>query len=111
MENERELCHECGSVITGEGKFENDGPGEPICEGCYDVLKNIRDEKFGAHPPEVFGPVYQHGYISIEQSIERRMFKGDIGIQMAEDGRVWVCVNGLSVIRFTPIKERGNKND
>ena len=27
---------------------------------------------------------------------------GDIGIQIAKDGRIWVCVNGISLIRFSP---------
>ena len=27
---------------------------------------------------------------------------GDFGIQIAEDGRVWVCINGVSLLRFTP---------
>ena len=27
---------------------------------------------------------------------------GDFGIQIAEDGRVWVCINGLAFIRFKP---------
>jgi len=31
-----------------------------------------------------------------------RHFEGDFGIQIAEDGRVWVCLDGVSFIRFTP---------
>ena len=26
----------------------------------------------------------------------------DLGIQIAEDGRVWLCINGIAFIRFTP---------
>jgi len=26
----------------------------------------------------------------------------DFGIQIAEDGRVWVCINGVSFLRFKP---------
>jgi len=26
----------------------------------------------------------------------------DIGIQVAEDGRVWICINGISFLRFKP---------
>ena len=25
-----------------------------------------------------------------------------LGIQVAPDGRVWICVNGISLIRFNP---------
>ena len=31
--------------------------------------------------------------------------KGDLGIQIAKDGRVWVCINGIAFIRFSPLKE------
>lgn len=26
----------------------------------------------------------------------------DLGVQVAADGRVWVCVNGLAFLRFKP---------
>jgi hypothetical protein len=29
---------------------------------------------------------------------------GDLGIQIAEDGRVWVCIDGLAFIRFKPTR-------
>ena len=28
--------------------------------------------------------------------------KGDFGIQIAEDGRVWICIDGVAFIRFVP---------
>ncbi len=28
--------------------------------------------------------------------------QGDLGIQIASDGRVWVCVNGVVFLRFSP---------
>ena len=28
--------------------------------------------------------------------------EGDFGIQIARDGRVWVCINGVAFIRFKP---------
>ena len=33
---------------------------------------------------------------------DRRIVSGDFGIQIAEDGRVWICFNGVSFIRFQP---------
>jgi hypothetical protein len=27
---------------------------------------------------------------------------GDLGIQVAKDGRVWICINGLAFLRFSP---------
>ena len=28
--------------------------------------------------------------------------KGDFGLQVARDGRVWVCINGIAFLRFKP---------
>lgn len=28
--------------------------------------------------------------------------KGDFGIQVAEDGRAWVCIDGIAFLRFMP---------
>ena len=27
---------------------------------------------------------------------------GDFGLQIAEDGRVWICINGVAFLRFMP---------
>ena len=29
-------------------------------------------------------------------------FESDIGIQIARDGRIWVCINGTAFVRFLP---------
>ncbi len=42
------------------------------------------------------------GLISFEQSINQGMIKGDFGIQIAKDGRIWICVDGKALIRFKP---------
>lgn len=62
---------------------------------------------------------HQRGHISIEnipdamyQQYLRNNFNplsmsGDFGIQIAKDGRVWVCIDGIAFIRFSPDR-RGN---
>ena len=49
---------------------------------------------------------HQVGMISLENipkdMIEERMIEGDFGIQIASDGRVWICVDGVAFIRFKP---------
>ena len=42
------------------------------------------------------------GFISIESIPEKRAFEGRLGMQVAEDGRIWICVDGVSFIRFMP---------
>lgn len=53
---------------------------------------------------------HQQGTISLENVAEfipnvkfhTKIFKGDIGIRIAADGRIWVCINGMAFLRFTP---------
>jgi len=52
-----------------------------------------------------FGPLYQDGHLSIEDTdLIRRLDLRNchFGVQVAPDGRVWVCVNGISLLRFKP---------
>lgn len=61
----------------------------------------------------------QHGAVSLENIPEgfglkfgplgRTMLIGDFGIQVAEDGRVWVNFNGAAFLRFKPMKEVPNR--
>jgi hypothetical protein len=48
---------------------------------------------------------HQTGLISIENIPEEKALTGDLGIQIAKDGRIWVCINGIAFIRFKPIME------
>ena len=59
----------------------------------------------GAQVVSEYGPVYQYGHLSIENTeLIEQLHLGDcqFGIQVASDGRVWVCVNGIAWIRFKP---------
>lgn len=49
-----------------------------------------------------YDETHQDGIISIEQDMKIGVVRGDIGIQIAEDGRIWVCLNGRTLIRFAP---------
>lgn len=48
---------------------------------------------------------HQFGRISIENVPDDRVIEGDLGVQIAEDGRIWVCINGIAFIRFKPSKQ------
>ena len=50
---------------------------------------------------------HQKGTISLENMPEefksgRGFMQGDFGIQIAGDGRAWVCIDGIAFIRFKP---------
>ncbi len=45
---------------------------------------------------------HSQGVISIETVPDIGVMNGDLGIQIAPDGRVWVCINGIAFLRFNP---------
>jgi len=47
---------------------------------------------------------HMDGLISIEHEMQPGAFFGDIGIQIAKDGRIWVCIDGRAFLRFSPKK-------
>lgn len=61
--------------------------------------------------------VTQHGVVSIEnipQQLSARIgltalpsFEGDLGVQIAEDGRVWINIDGVCFLRFKPTEGLG----
>lgn len=55
---------------------------------------------------------HQHGRISIENPEQLLgITHGDFGIQIAKDGRVWICFNGIAVIRFKPEEGSSGRAD
>lgn len=51
------------------------------------------------------GPIYQRGQMTLDnpELIKRLdLTDCDFGVQISEDGRVWVCVNGIAFLRFKP---------
>lgn len=61
---------------------------------------------------------HQQGVISIENLPKefglrfgpsgRTYMEGDFGVQIAEDGRVWVNVDGVAFLRFKPMEKVPN---
>lgn len=55
---------------------------------------------------------HQTGLITFEQFMfdkvvpSARAIVGDIGIQIAEDGRIWICVDGIAFLRFKPLNQK-----
>jgi hypothetical protein len=44
----------------------------------------------------------QEGYMTIDNIPDEGLRKGILGIQIGADGKVWICINGLSFLRFKP---------
>ena len=52
------------------------------------------------------------GNISIENIPYDKIVNGDLGIQISENGKVWICIDGIAFLRFNPhIKGYTNGND
>jgi len=46
---------------------------------------------------------HQKGMLTIESMPEKKLLMDcDLGIQIAKDGRVWVCIYGVAFLRFKP---------
>lgn len=51
---------------------------------------------------------HQQGTIMLENLTKYTglpYIKGDLGIQVASDGRVWICIDGVAFIRFSPYSD------
>jgi len=59
--------------------------------------------------PKKFRPyeeTHQKGYIEVVVEGKYMVsMAGDLGVKIAKDGRVWICVDGVSFLRFKPIIE------
>ncbi len=72
-----------------------------------DLADSPGEQAFRLHRKiQPYEELHQDGYISLEKlppalSVAG-MMPGDFGIQVAADGRVWVCIDGVAFIRFTP---------
>lgn len=65
--------------------------------------KHLMTDKFNP-----FKEQHSKGHISIDNP-PTISAEDDLGIQISEDGRVWICVNGISFLRFTPTTRHDKK--
>ena len=52
-----------------------------------------------------YGPEYQIGQLTVDnEELIKRLDLQDcqVGLQIASDGRIWLCVNGMAYLRFKP---------
>lgn len=54
---------------------------------------------------KAYKETHQEGYLSLERDLLEEIAGHklvDVGLQVAADGRIWLCINGIAFIRFTP---------
>jgi streptogramin lyase len=52
---------------------------------------------------KVIYETHTYGFLLIENEVKTGMH--EVGIQTAEDGRIWICVDGVAFIRFKPFSK------
>lgn len=55
---------------------------------------------------EPYPVLHQDGVLSVEMELPKGVNLGDVGIQIARDGRIWLCYNGQAYIRFKPLTKK-----
>ena len=63
-------------------------------------------------PIREFPETHQHGRLTVEnlEHLNSLNLRDIIfGLQVSKDGRVWVCVNGVALLRFTPQRDKSLK--
>lgn len=70
-------------------------------EGWKEAEKEYNDKQKKTNYK--YEQTHQQGNFIIEQGTDIISSKDcDFGIQIAKDGRVWICINGVSFVRFVP---------
>ena len=96
-------CSDCEIIYEGDqNKPEYLIVFCPIHDG---VPKTLKQKRQGVRIVP-YKETHQVGSIAIEnpaliQSLNPTV-DNDFGIQIASDGRVWICINGVSIIGFRP---------
>jgi len=52
-------------------------------------------------------PFHGLGEVEEQYAIE----EADLGIQIAENGKLWICINGISFIQFMPSLKKGERKE
>ena len=74
---------------------------------CYPKLTAIHQHEMHvqsfSEPPDLTDALYQQGHMSLDATmVEFDPLDCTFGVQVNNDGRVWVCVNGVTFLRFKP---------
>ena len=72
----------------------------------------VKSMKINRKVVKEYPETHQQGSISMEANPfgTSQSLQGDLGIQISEDGRVWVCINGEAFLRFRP-KRKGEGDE
>jgi hypothetical protein len=66
-------------------------------------IKPQRVPQFDSNEVDEYPVLHQTGMLSVEMDLRGGTHIGDVGIQIACDGRIWLCYDGGAYIRFKPL--------
>ena len=76
-------------------------------------MKNQKNKQFNEMPEtHCTGMITIENIDLIKQMVTNSvddMNNADLGLQISEDGRVWVCINGMALLRFKPALKKYNE--
>lgn len=92
------------TIKSKEGKLINDYgtflyPNRKVVYWWIAIEEPMFHEKLSLIP---YPLTEQKGVISLEQDFVKGAQYGNVGIQIARDGRIWLCLDGGALIRFKP---------
>lgn len=91
----------CGDCIA-KHNARREGADIQVDYHSY-VDGECRDSLHPESGVQEYPETHQKGYIHIERNADwGGLIKGDLGIQIAKDGRVWICIDGQAFLRFRP---------
>jgi len=70
----------------------------------YDTISYPEEEVIVPFRVNEYKEVHQTGRLEVTLSSlpQPPNSKCDVGVQIAADGRIWICVNGAAFLRFKP---------
>lgn len=68
-------------------------------------IKPIQDVIFSETKGNAYPETHQEGMLSIESDLGKGSHIGDVGVQIANDGRIWLCYEGMAFVRFKPLSK------
>jgi hypothetical protein len=78
-----------------------------IVKGRWEYwIKPQRIPSFESDEIEDYPVLHQSGMLSVETPMKNGNHFGDVGVQIAKDGRIWICFDGCSFIRFKPLTDK-----
>ena len=102
VEGLRDLVYCWDNLVTADKKRK-----DKVNHKWMYWIKPIPEATFSEQfPVDAYPETHQEGILSIEKAFSTGMHSCDVGIQIAPDGRIWLCVNGEAYIRFKPRKDK-----